>query len=394
MGRMCAFPIPDYAGGSLVNLMASCAARLGVAPAANAIYPQAERLSAAELGRARRIVLLLVDGLGYDYVQRQAQDSALRRHLAGHLDSVFPTTTAAAITSLLTAVAPQQHAITGWFLWLRELRRVTTILPFLSRGEQLDLHRAGYDIRSVLGASPWLAQAAAGCYVLAPEWIVDSAYSQATGGSASRQGYQGLTDFFTKLTALVARADSRFIYAYWPDYDALAHERGVGSPELAQHYRQLDKAFAEFLSRIAGSETYVVATADHGFIDTGPEHYLHLADYPDLSDCLARPLCGEPRAAYCYIKPGRGAAFERWIERHWQAYCECHRSQALIEAGYFGLGTPHPELAARVGDYTLVFKDRYVIKDYVTGERPFFFHGVHSGLSEAELRVPLILAQA
>ena len=41
---------------------------------------------------------------------------------------MFPPTTAAAVTTLLTATAPQQHAVTGWFLYLRELGTVTAFL--------------------------------------------------------------------------------------------------------------------------------------------------------------------------------------------------------------------------------------------------------------------------
>ena len=68
-------------------------------------YPPLALLPAADLSPARKIVLLVVDGLGYDYLRRQLPDGALSRHLRGRMDSVFPTTTAAAITTLLTGVA-------------------------------------------------------------------------------------------------------------------------------------------------------------------------------------------------------------------------------------------------------------------------------------------------
>lgn len=385
------FPCPDYAGGSLVNLMSSLRGALG-APATD--YPEAKLLPAAELCPARRIVLLLIDGLGYDFLLRQSPDAVLRRHLRGRMDSVFPTTTAAAITSLTTGVAPQQHAITGWFMWLRELGMVTSILPFRSRAGHLDLAHAGLSVEPYIGAPPLFAALQRTAAVLSPARIVDSAFSRASTGPVRRIGYQDLDDLFLRLTALVTAADGpEFIYAYWPEFDSLAHVKGVSGSEAQEHIQALDRACGEFLDRIAGTDTCVLITADHGFIDTGADHYVHLAEHPDLAACLRLPLCGEPRAAYCYVRPDRANAFERYAAEVLGDDCDCVASGELIERGLFGLGAAHPELAARIGDYVLLMKGRRVIKDYVAGEKPFFFAGVHSGLSEAELRVPLVVME-
>ncbi|HEY9199460.1 MAG TPA: alkaline phosphatase family protein [Gammaproteobacteria bacterium] len=389
---MTSFPRPDYQGASLVNLMASLRGALGAPPSD---YPEAGLLPAAELRRARRIVLLLIDGLGHDFLLRQPVDCVLRRHLRGRLDSVFPTTTAAAVTAVATGVGPQQHAITGWFMWLRELGMVTSILPFRSRAGGLDLARAGLSVEALLGAPSLCAGLDTNAAVLSPQRIVESAFSRASTGPARRIGYQDIDDLFTRMTALITAPDGpQYIYAYWPEFDSLAHAKGVGGVEAQAHFELLDRACGEFLERIAGTDTCVLITADHGFIDTGPEHYVHLAEHPDLAACLRMPLCGEPRAAYCYVRPDRAAVFERYAADVLEKYCDCVPGAELIEQGLFGLGAPHPELAARVGDYVLLMKDRYVLKDYVAGEKPFFFAGVHSGLSEAELRIPLVVAYA
>ncbi len=387
---MTSFPSPDYAGGSLVNLMSSLRGALAAPPTD---YPEAVLLPAADLRLARRVVLLLIDGLGYEFLLQQSPDSVLCRHLRGRLDSVFPTTTAAAITTLTTGLAPQQHAITGWFMWLREFGIVTSILPFRSRAGGLDLAAAGLKVESILGAPSLFAAMHKTAAVLSPARIVDSAYSQATTAPARRLGYQTQDEFFARLTGLVRAADGpEFIYAYWPDFDSLAHQKGVSGLEAQQHFAALDRAIGEFIEDIAGTDTCVVITADHGFIDTGPEHYVQLAEHPDLAACLRLPLCGEPRAAYCYVRPDHTNAFERYVAEVLQPYCECVASAELIERGFFGLGAAHPELAARSGDYVLLLKGQHVIKDYVAGEKPFFFAGVHSGLSTAELHIPLVVA--
>ncbi|HZA28524.1 MAG TPA: hypothetical protein VE735_02825, partial [Gammaproteobacteria bacterium] len=66
-------------------------------------------------------------------------------------------------------------------------------------------------------------------------------------------------------------------------------------------------------------------------------------------------------------------------------------SEELIKGGYFGLGPPHPRLQERIGDYTLIMKDGYVIKDWLPGEERYRHIGVHGGMSAAEMYVPLIV---
>ena len=56
--------------------------------------------------------------------------SALLSQLGGSADTAAnPPTTSAAITTFATGLAPQQHAVTGWFMHLKELGAVSTILP-------------------------------------------------------------------------------------------------------------------------------------------------------------------------------------------------------------------------------------------------------------------------
>ena len=97
--------LPDYRGGSLVNLMSSITTALG----SSSPYAPLTALLPAALADARHLVLLVVDGLGHDYLL--GRDSALRRHLRSPLTSVFPSTTASAIPTFLTGLAPQQHEL-------------------------------------------------------------------------------------------------------------------------------------------------------------------------------------------------------------------------------------------------------------------------------------------
>ena len=69
---------------------------------------------------------------------------------------------------------------------------------------------------------------------------------------------------------------------------------------------------------------------------------------------------------------------------------------AALETGWAALGRDEeafPRLAERVGDFTLLMRGAYSIKDWLPGEQRYTHVGVHGGLSEAELLVPLIVAR-
>jgi len=380
---------PDYQGGSIVNLMASI--RMAFGGGGNG-YPALEALSPREL-QQRHVLLIVVDGLGYDFLARRP-DSTLFRHTRQRITSVFPTTTASAITSFLTGVAPQQHGITGWFTWFRELGSVATVLPFTPRHGGSPYTEAGIEPQELFNRESVFTGLNADCHVVNPFYITDSAYSRAGARAARRHPYKGHKEFFQTLRDIVFTAgrERTFTFAYWPDLDGLAHSHGVESDEVSDHFEMLDRAFTDLLDGIAGTDTAVVVTADHGLLDTDPSKTVVVNDHPELQQTLTLPLCGEPRTAYCYVRAGSRERFEAYIHERFGSVCRMKPSRELIEAGLFGIGEPHPRLADRIGDYALLMADNYVITERLLHEKAFNQRGVHGGLTSSELYVPLALA--
>jgi len=383
---------PHYHGGSIVNLVAGISSACG---GLDTGYPAADAIALRELTGARNIVLLILDGLGYDYIRRYGPASVLASHLRGSLTSVFPTTTATAITSLATGVAAQQHAVTGWFMFLKEVGAVTAILPFRPRLGTEPYMEKGIRMRDVVGVRSIFGQMSRTGYVVNRQDLVHSEYNTLVTAGAERRSYEKLEDCFARIAQTVFENDEpKFIHAYWPDFDTLCHEHGVGSAEVFAHFKKLDGQFAFLLDALRGTDTLVLATADHGLIDTASDRLIHLDEHPELGATLAMPLCGEPRAAYCYVRPGRTAQFERYVATELSDCCDLAKSEDLVAAGWFGLGAANPKLFDRIGDYVLLMKENYSIKDRVLGEQSYRQIGVHGGLSSQELLVPLIVAQA
>jgi hypothetical protein len=184
------------------------------------------------------------------------------------------------------------------------------------------------------------------------------------------------------------------VYAYYSELDSLAHAHGIGSDEVGEELERIDAGFGRFLGEIAGTDTLVIFTADHGFVDTRPDTVVDLDDHPELAAMLAVPLCGEPRVAYCYVKPGAADAFEHYVERRLAHCTTLARSRDLLADGWFGPGAAHPRLAERIGDHMLIMKDGWAVRDHVPGERRHVQIGVHGGPTEEEMLVPLVVVRA
>lgn len=379
--------LPDYRGGSLVNLMSSITTALG----GSSPYAPLTALPPEALANARHLVLLVVDGLGHDYLL--GRDSVLRQHLRSPLTSVFPSTTASAIPTFLTGLAPQQHGLTGWHMYFRELGAIAAPLPFRVRAGRHSLREAGVTPATLFGLTPLFDRLPVPCHVVSPRNIVNSDFNVALSGQATRHGYDTLGEMFTHITG-VLRSDAprSYAHAYWPQLDSLAHEYGAHSPQVAAAFAALDAGFAQLVKVARDSGGCVIVTADHGFIDTPAEQTIDLDDHPGLRETLLLPLCGESRMAYAYVRSGRETQFEDYVHGQLANRVQLFKSEDILQLEWLGPGEAHPALRDRIGDYVLIPRGHAILRDWLKGEARHSHIGVHGGLSAAEMVVPLVVA--
>ena len=379
--------LPNYAGGSLVNLMASIVAGCG----GKARHGELAALPSAELRLARNVVLLIVDGLGDRYLARRGAGGELARRRRGALTSVFPSTTASAITTTYTACTPLEHGLTGWYTYFGEAGCVAAALPFRSRGDLALLSARGVGTADIYSAPPMFPSLAVRSFIVSYQDIIDSDYNRRHCQGAERRAYRTLDELVDAVEAAVKSGPERkLVYAYWPEYDAISHRHGSESREAFACFSELDRAFGELCGRLSGTESIVLATADHGFIDVAREECLELP--PELLAMLRFPLCGERRVAYCHVHAP--AEFRRRAQDWLGSRGGARPSRELVDEGWFGPGTPHPRLAERVGDVALVMNGRYTVKDWLPGEPRHLHIGNHGGTSEDEMTIPLIVESA
>lgn len=110
------FTLPNYKDNNIVNLMSSISNSFGKKHQ----YEKLRSLGSEELDNFKNVVLVVIDGLGYNYLKKQ-NDSFLLKHLASKLTTTFLSTTACANTVFQVGYPPQQHALTGWTINLKEV---------------------------------------------------------------------------------------------------------------------------------------------------------------------------------------------------------------------------------------------------------------------------------
>lgn len=378
---------PDYSGGGLVNLMASIVAGRGGAPRHSLLT--SSRLQ--DFSDAKNILLLIIDGLGDGYLQRRGAGGELARRRRGAMTSVFPPTTAAAITTSYTGCTPLEHGLTGWYTYFGAAGCVAAALPFRSRGDNISLRERGVTAAGLYPRPALFGSLATRSIVVTYRPIIDSDYNVRHCAGAERYAYDTLDGLVSEIEkAVKSGPEKKFIYAYWPWYDTTAHQHGSESARAAEELAKIDAAFGRLLARLSGSDTLVIATADHGFIDSAPEESLELPAF--LASQLRFPLCGERRVAYCHVHSGKDFMHKAkdWLGER----ADVRPSRELVDEGWFGPGVPHESFAERVGDVALVMRGNYTIKDWTPGEARYLHIGNHGGTSEHEMMIPLITEAA
>jgi hypothetical protein len=375
---------PNYTGGGLVNLMASIAQACG----GHAPHPPLAAFSSVELSSARNIVLVIMDGLGDNYLRRRGAGGELARRRRGAMTSVFPSTTASAITTTYTARTPLEHGLTGWFSYFGAAGCVGAPLAFISRGDQASLARRGVALGDIFHSRSLFETLPLRSFVVTYHDIVDSSYNVWHCAGAERRAYETLDEFVSQVESVVKSGSGRkLVYAYWPNFDRVSHRYGSESEEAFLQLRQMDEAYGKLIARLSGTECAVIATADHGFVDVAPHESLEMPSF--LTSRLKFPLCGERRVAYCHVHESESfmKAAKDWLEDR----ADIRLSRDLAAEGWFGPGEPHPRIAERIGDVTLLMRGRYTVKDWLAGESRHLHIGNHGGASEDEMMIPLIV---
>jgi Type I phosphodiesterase / nucleotide pyrophosphatase len=374
---------PRYGRDNLADVLPGVAAALGVRIHRGDLPTDPLGLTAALAG-ARRVAVLLVDGLGADLLRAHADVAPTLAGLAepsGVLSAPCPSTTPVSLASLGTGLPPGSHGILGF----------VTAVP----GEDRTLNHVHWKDDpdpAVWQARPTVFEQAAaagvGVTAVGPYPFAGSGLTVAAYRGAQYTGIVGPGDLTAHLLHAL-RAPRSLVYGYVAELDLTGHVRGVDSDSWRAQLALVDRTVEQIVAGLPDDAALLV-TADHGMLDVPPTTRIDLDDEPDLVDGV-RLLAGEPRARYAHVVAGA----ERDIEERWRAVLGdrawvAGRDEALA-TGIFG--PVDDGLAARIGDVVALARGTWALIASRSDPGPGRLAAYHGSLTPTELAVPLRLAR-
>jgi hypothetical protein len=338
---------------------------------------------------AERVALVLVDALGFAFLERHAGHPLLERMEITPISSQFPTTTTAHLTTLYTTLPVGEHGLYEWNVYEPSLDAVILPLPFV-RARRED-GPVGLPPRHLVpGPTLFERVASAGMAstALQPRPIARSRYGDAALRGATVVPFDGLDGARPALARALAAPG--FVYLYWDGVDFTGHMTGPSSPAFDEAARSaLD--MIEAAIRDAPPGTRLLVTADHGQVDVDPARIDALdALWPPLVEHLRRdgrgrplPPAGSARDCFLHVAPGRAREVAAALAQRLEDRAEVRIVDELVAEGLFG--AVGPRLRARLADVCVLPAPGRMawLAAFPGPER--HFRGHHGGLEAAEL---------
>lgn len=339
--------------------------------------------SAPEEGRD---LVVLLDGVGADLLAEHRALTPTLRRLEGSVErirTVTPSTTASAMVSLHTALAPLEHGVLGYLGFDPAGRRAVNQLT----------GAPGLDPHAWMPLATPVEAGARRAVQVAP---AKHARSHLSG--VAYRGWeflaQGRGDRVEAVrTALHRGGPDALVHLHVDDVDHAGHAHGIDSEQWRTVLAEVDALIGTLLRRVPRG-TRVHLTADHGMVDTSAAHTVDLAGEPAILS-LVEEVTGEARALALHAVPGDGAADELAERMHvlmGERALVLTREQVLASGLLGPAATAIPEhVRGRIADVLVLARGRWGVDDF--SRRPETARsmiGVHGSLTSAEAVVPLL----
>lgn len=342
---------------SLVNVSSSLLKRFGVQPYHSSLKVFDDVL---EANRDKKVVLFLFDGLAKE-ILRKHKDVArfIRKNRFKKITAVFPPTTVASTTALLTGLYPAENGWLGWFTRWDEKVLLTFTSTFADGSGKLD---PGFDTlipyNSIID-------------------LINRAHEKEVAKDilSFRLTDNSIESFFNEVDREVE--NHQFIYAYCTEPDHLMHEFGTAHAEVKSAISKINNRLQDFVR--AHPDCLVISLADHGMCDCTeavlPEEFKKVVGNAMSIECRATSLI---------VKEEDREEFIRLYNEYYAKDFELYTKDEVIEKRLFGLmDYESPVFRRLIGDYIMVAVGNRTIN--LLGSNPN--RGDHAGGTKEEMEI-------
>jgi hypothetical protein len=374
---------PDASQLNFIDLVRALAATVGVSTDGS---PGCEAVR-HHLGSPDHLVVVLVDGMGADQLGTLPEDAFLRRQCVEELQSVFLSTTGAALPSLASGLWPAQHGSPGWWARIDPPGVNAVSLPFQEQDTRKSLAEFDVTIEQVFPAkSLWSGDSITN---VLPVQNVESRYSRYATGGTRRAGYKEIDEALALVRSSVRENGPGMTYVYLPQYDNVCHGWGVASAQAQELLVHLDALLARLAGDLSGTARLVI-TADHGQIDIAKRRVQVLKGNDPLRDHLVALPTGEPAVPIFHVRADHEDAFADQFRTRFGEWFALLTPDEVEALELLGPGCLSPVMRQRLGTFMGIC--RVPTKVYIKPAGSSAGHiGVHGGLTHQEMTIPLIV---
>ena len=318
------------------------------------------------------VITILCDGMGSNIMDRMLdKNSFLIKNRLKAITTVFPATTVAATTSIMTGLNPVETGMLGWDMYYKDIDKTITTFLNVEKGDTKVLQEAiDYNNKHMIRKS------------IMDEINEVGKYKGYTISPFGETKYEEIDDMYKLIEEKCNEPGKKYIYAYDLEPDHTMHIIGCDKPKIKELIRDRNKRIEELSNKLTNTIIFVVADHGHHNVEN-----IFISDYPDIEECLLRNTSLEPRATNFFIKPDKKEIFVDLFNKYFSKDFDLYSMEEVIESKLFGDGEENEIFRDTLGDFlaiaktnkTLLYKGSEILKSH------------HAGYTEDEIKIPLII---
>ncbi|WP_026181947.1 alkaline phosphatase family protein [Alloscardovia criceti] len=370
----------------LSAVLPAISASLGV-PVATAIHPHPEDIREKfGMPRAQSIIVVLIDGLGFwNMVERKGHAPYLRALLSHSgndqpISTCFPSTTVSALSVFGTGTCPGLTAMTGYTQLNPDNGRLSQMIKFTDGLVPEDVQTQPTVFEGLSAQGVRVTTCGLGQF---SKSALTRAALRGTRYISGRNAAQHI------LAAAKASYEPGLTYLYIRDADKMGHQYGWNDEHWIGTFERVDAQLRTLASKAAPG-TLIVITADHGMINSNPEHRIDIAAHEHLQKGV-HLIGGEPRAVslYAHADEDPEDIAHRWSEFLGEQ-ARVYTQEQAVHAGLYGPVSEHTQryLADVI---VMAAEDTTIVDSRTQSEVATHLPSVHGSLTKAEIDIPLFL---
>ncbi len=360
-----------------------------------------------------RVVLLMIDALGWCFIKEQLGSHPFLRRFAeqgvvSQITAQFPSTTAVHVTTMHSGLPLAEHAIPEFRFYEPKVKGIMNPFRFgLQQDDRPEGFRGVVDPKEIYPTRNLynrLNENGIRSHIFLTSKEAGTTYNTIlTEGASHQHVYDGLPAGIESLKSAITTEGQRgYFYFYYGAIDKACHKYGPKSPEAIAEVRSvldsLETLYQSGALSLPGTATVLVA--DHGqvAVDTRQSIFIDVI-YPEINQHLMTgqdgkllPPGGSPRDMFVYTKPESTELVAGELQKRLQGKAVVAKTSDLMRQSVFGRELS-PRLIERLPGIIVLPTGANTVWASSDVEEGKYKLGHHGGLSADEMVVPFMVMQ-